>query len=105
MVPPYLVGCADADPSDPSATAAAARMQPTRMPNYRSKRATGVRSATVQACTACGVENADGNRFCGSCGAALTVPGVERRKLVTSVFCDLSGSTALAEQVEAETVY
>jgi class 3 adenylate cyclase len=29
----------------------------------------------------------------------------ERRRLVTSVFCDLSGSTALAERVDAEAVY
>jgi class 3 adenylate cyclase len=32
-------------------------------------------------------------------------PGVERRKLVTSVFCDLSGSTALAERVDTESVF
>jgi class 3 adenylate cyclase/tetratricopeptide (TPR) repeat protein len=30
---------------------------------------------------------------------------VERRKLVTSVFCDLSGSTELGERVDAESVY
>src|SRR5580765_3064018 len=42
--------------------------------------------------------------FCGKCGAALTASAVERRKLVTLVFCDLSGSTALGEQVDAETV-
>ena len=29
----------------------------------------------------------------------------ERRRLVTSVFCDLSGSTELAELVEAEAAY
>src|SRR5690349_17322806 len=30
---------------------------------------------------------------------------MERRRLVTSVFCDLSGSTELAERVDAEAVY
>ena len=39
------------------------------------------------------------------CGAALTAPAVERRKLVTSVFCDLSGSTAIGERADAESVF
>ena len=56
-------------------------------------------------CAACGSENPAGARFCNGCGAALTAPAVERRKLVTSVFCDLSGSTAMAEAVDAETVF
>ncbi len=55
-------------------------------------------------CADCGFENSEGFRFCPSCGASLT-PTVERRKLVTSVFCDLSGSTALAERVDAESVF
>jgi class 3 adenylate cyclase/tetratricopeptide (TPR) repeat protein len=59
----------------------------------------------VQACAACGAENPDGHRFCWSCGAALSAAGVERRKLVTSVFCDLSGSTAMGERADAETVF
>ncbi len=55
-------------------------------------------------CAACGFENPEGHRFCGSCGASLT-PAVERRKLATSVFCDLSGSTELAGRVDAESVF
>jgi class 3 adenylate cyclase/tetratricopeptide (TPR) repeat protein len=39
------------------------------------------------------------------CGVALTQSVVERRKLATSVFCDLSGSTELGERVDAESVY
>ena len=39
------------------------------------------------------------------CGAALATPAVERRKLVTSVFCDLSGSTAMADGRDAERVF
>jgi class 3 adenylate cyclase/tetratricopeptide (TPR) repeat protein len=59
----------------------------------------------VQACAACGGENPDGHRFCGFCGATLTMPVVERRRLVTSVFCDLSGSTAMAERADTEIVF
>src|SRR5262245_65611922 len=64
-----------------------------------------VGSAVVIACSACGRENADEHRFCAFCGAALLAPAVERRKLVTSVFCDLSGSTAMAERADAEVVF
>jgi class 3 adenylate cyclase/predicted ATPase len=56
-------------------------------------------------CAACATENREGARFCDGCGAALTAPVVERRKLVTSVFCDLSGSTAMGEAVDAESVF
>jgi hypothetical protein len=55
-------------------------------------------------CSDCGFENPDGDRFCRSYGASLK-PVVERRKLVTSVFCYLSGSTALGGQVDAESVF
>jgi class 3 adenylate cyclase/tetratricopeptide (TPR) repeat protein len=58
----------------------------------------------VLLCSECGFENPDGHRFCGACGGSLTQV-VERRKLVTSVFCDLSGSTELGERVDAETVF
>ncbi len=34
----------------------------------------------------------------------MAAPGAERRKLATLVFCDLSGSTAMGERVDAETV-
>ena len=56
-------------------------------------------------CAACGTENPTGARFCNSCGAVLTAAAAERRKLVTSVFCDLNGSTAIAETVDAESVF
>jgi class 3 adenylate cyclase len=59
----------------------------------------------VRACDACQAENPEGQRFCGSCGAPLTAPSVERRKLVTSVFCDLSGSTEMGERADSETVF
>ena len=57
----------------------------------------------MQICPACGGENPDGFFHCGFCTASLAAPVVERRKLVTLVFCDLSGSTAMGERVDAET--
>ena len=59
----------------------------------------------MQVCPACGRENPEGFRLCGYCGASLAPSdAVERRKLATLVFCDVSGSTALGERVDAETV-
>ena len=56
-------------------------------------------------CRNCGAENPEGARFCNGCAAPLAAPAPERRKLATAVFCDLSGSTALAERVDAEAVF
>ena len=56
-------------------------------------------------CPACGQENPDGFRFCGSCAAPLaaeTSPAREVRKTVTVLFCDVVGSTALGESVDPE---
>jgi class 3 adenylate cyclase/tetratricopeptide (TPR) repeat protein len=54
-------------------------------------------------CTACGQENPEGFRFCGNCGAALgAAPQREVRKVVTIVFCDLTGSTALGDRTDPE---
>ena len=54
-------------------------------------------------CPQCGQENPDGFRFCGSCGAPQ---GKQRevRKTVTVVFCDVTGSTALGEQLDPESL-
>ncbi len=59
----------------------------------------------MSVCPECGRENPADSRFCNGCGASLAAPPVERRKLVTSVFCDLSGSTAMAERSDAERVF
>jgi class 3 adenylate cyclase/tetratricopeptide (TPR) repeat protein len=58
----------------------------------------------VLACPSCGTENRDGARFCDGCGAPLSAPVAGRRKLATLVFCDMSGSTAMGERVDAESV-
>src|SRR5262245_27650003 len=56
-------------------------------------------------CPACGSENQPTSKFCDACGAALAVeqtPAAEARKIVTIVFADLIGSTALHERLDAE---
>ena len=59
----------------------------------------------MRACASCGAENRDEARFCDSCGAALAAEPVrESRKTVTVLFCDVSGSTALGEQIDPESL-
>jgi class 3 adenylate cyclase/tetratricopeptide (TPR) repeat protein len=54
-------------------------------------------------CPACGTENRAGARFCDVCGAALAQePEREQRKVVTVLFCDVTGSTALGERLDPE---
>jgi class 3 adenylate cyclase/tetratricopeptide (TPR) repeat protein len=56
-------------------------------------------------CAACGHENRSGARFCDSCGASLAQEEVrELRKVVTILFCDVTGSTALGERLDAESL-
>jgi class 3 adenylate cyclase len=58
----------------------------------------------MAACQRCGHENEAGSRFCSNCTAGLAVDVPERRKLATLLFCDVSGSTTLGEQLDGETV-
>jgi class 3 adenylate cyclase/tetratricopeptide (TPR) repeat protein/ketosteroid isomerase-like protein len=57
-------------------------------------------------CPSCGRTNRAGARFCDDCGARLAAPGLAdgavARKVVTIVFADLIGSTALHERLDAE---
>jgi class 3 adenylate cyclase/tetratricopeptide (TPR) repeat protein len=57
-------------------------------------------------CPACGTENPDGFKFCGQCAAPLAAPSpiAEERKVVTTLFCDLVGSTAMGEDADPEDV-
>src|SRR4029450_1864223 len=56
------------------------------------------------ACPSCGRENADDARFCNACGAPLAAAEWprEQRKVVTILFCDIVGSTALGESTDPE---
>ena len=62
------------------------------------------------ACPACGQGNPEAARYCNACGAALVASasahgsGREERKVVSIVFADLVGSTAVAERSDLEDV-
>jgi class 3 adenylate cyclase len=62
----------------------------------------------VPACPSCGFDNLDGAKFCSECGTALAgaspLPAREVRKTVTVVFCDVTGSTALGERLDPESL-
>jgi hypothetical protein len=58
----------------------------------------------VIVCPNCGRENPDDAAFCMQCATRLVppTPPREQRKMVTVVFCDLVGSTALAARHDPE---
>jgi class 3 adenylate cyclase/tetratricopeptide (TPR) repeat protein len=60
----------------------------------------------VRVCSRCGEENPDRFRLCGFCGHEFEseIPVQEIRKTVTVVFCDLKGSTSLAESIDTESL-
>jgi class 3 adenylate cyclase/tetratricopeptide (TPR) repeat protein len=61
----------------------------------------------VLICPNCGRDNPEGFQFCGYCTAALTpapLAGLEERKVVTVLFCDLVGFTARSDQADPEDV-
>ena len=54
-------------------------------------------------CSACETVAPTGAKFCAQCGARIaTAPSAETRKLVSILFCDLVGSTALGEALDPE---
>ena len=56
-------------------------------------------------CPRCGQANPPGFKFCGACGTALdTEAPREVRKTVTVVFSDVTGSTALGERLDPESL-
>ncbi len=58
----------------------------------------------MPACPNCGKENPEGFRFCPHCAAPLAGAAQvqEERKLVTVLFADVTGSTALGERLDPE---
>jgi class 3 adenylate cyclase/tetratricopeptide (TPR) repeat protein len=59
----------------------------------------------VKRCPSCGDENADKARFCQNCATPLgeaEAPTADVRKVVTIVFADVTGSTALGERLDPE---
>jgi class 3 adenylate cyclase len=60
--------------------------------------------ALVEPCPSCGAETRVGAQFCAACGHRLDRAGAteEERKLVTVLFADLTGSTALGERLDPE---
>jgi class 3 adenylate cyclase len=58
------------------------------------------------ACLRCGEPNPDAARFCNACGAELSTALNKReaRKTVTVLFADVTGSTALGEQLDPESL-
>jgi class 3 adenylate cyclase len=58
----------------------------------------------VATCAACGYEAAAPFKFCPECGARAEADGREQRKVVTALFCDVVGSTALGESRDPEAV-
>ena len=60
-------------------------------------------SCAVVSCPSCGEQNPDVFRFCGACGAEFVPAAVyELRKTVSVLFADVTGSTALGEQLDVE---
>jgi len=55
-------------------------------------------------CSACGAQNPDTARFCNGCGAPLAAAEAPpaQRKVVTVIFCDVTGSTSLGERLDPE---
>jgi class 3 adenylate cyclase/tetratricopeptide (TPR) repeat protein len=58
----------------------------------------------VRICPNCGEENADRAKFCQNCATPLAdiEAAVAVRKIVTIVFADVTGSTVLGDQLDAE---
>ncbi len=59
----------------------------------------------MASCSTCGEPNPDSARFCSACGAKLAaVTPREVRKTVSVLFADVTGSTALGEQLDPESL-
>jgi class 3 adenylate cyclase/tetratricopeptide (TPR) repeat protein len=65
-----------------------------------------VQTRRVPFCSQCGTDNPDVAKFCFACGSPLVTapPPQEVRKIVTIVFSDLKGSTAMGEKLDSESL-
>ena len=74
-------------------------------------------SPIAATCSSCGTELPQGAKFCPSCGtpsadpaAAPAAPArqgalsIESRRIVTMLFCDVTGSTAMGERLDPESM-
>lgn len=81
----------------------------------RTENGVSEQSSAETCCESCGTVNPGGFRYCGNCGLRLVAETVadptrsppnsrmvSERRQVTVMFCDLVGSTQLAEQMEPE---
>jgi class 3 adenylate cyclase/tetratricopeptide (TPR) repeat protein len=57
-------------------------------------------------CPECGFASRDGLKFCGACGSSLSLAGGDAmvRRIATILFADVTGSTALGERVDPESL-
>jgi class 3 adenylate cyclase/tetratricopeptide (TPR) repeat protein len=65
----------------------------------------GLRLGAVASCSSCGKELPGEFSFCPFCGAAvadITAGSREQRKVVTVLFCDVTGSSELGEKLDPE---
>src|SRR5688500_2604628 len=60
----------------------------------------------MTACSSCGAANQADAKFCSNCGSTLPASSLadEVRKTVTILFCDVTGSTQLGEQLDPESL-
>ena len=63
-------------------------------------------SSQMTVCPSCGVQASADARFCAQCGSTLPTERTvaQQRKIVTTLFCDIVGFTALSEQADPEDV-
>ena len=64
-------------------------------------------TSPMPTCASCSASNADDSQFCARCGSALDASPVaqrEIRKTVTVVFTDVTGSTAMGERLDPESL-
>src|SRR6516164_7001782 len=62
----------------------------------------GALAEEAGACRSCGAELPADAAFCPTCGVPVGLARDEERKLVTVIFADVTGSTALGEQLDPE---